>query len=67
MKKVLVSGLVASAALASQAQAAATDFSSLTSAVDASTIVTAIVAMGAVMILPGVAKWGVRKIAGFFG
>jgi predicted phage tail protein len=67
MKKVLSAVVTASAVLASQAQAAGTDFSSLTSAVDASTIVTAIVAMGAVMILPGVAKWGVRKIAGFFG
>lgn len=66
MKKVL-GGVVGFSTLASQAQAAAVDYSSLTSAVDATTIVTAIVAMGAVMILPGVAKWGVKKIAGFFG
>lgn len=44
-----------------------TDFSSISSGIDASTIVTAIVAMGAIMILPGVAKWGAKKLATFFG
>ena len=43
------------------------DFSAITGAVDASTVVTAIVAMGAIMILPSVAKWSVKKIATFFG
>jgi hypothetical protein len=49
------------------ANAAGTDFSSISSGIDASTIVTAIVAMGAIMILPGVAKWGAKKLATFFG
>lgn len=42
------------------------DFSSLTDAVSLSTVTTAIIAMGALMIVPNVARWGVRKIAGFF-
>ncbi|WP_211453027.1 hypothetical protein [Collimonas antrihumi] len=49
------------------AYAVGTDFSSISSGIDASTIVTAIVAMGAIMILPGVAKWGSKKLATFFG
>lgn len=47
--------------------AAGMDFSSITSGVDTSTIVTAIIAMGAVMMLPGVAKWAAKKLATFFG
>lgn len=43
------------------------DFSSLTAAVDVSTVSTAMIAMGAVMIVPNVAKWAVKKIASFFG
>lgn len=42
------------------------DFSSLTDAVSLGTVTTAIIAMGALMIVPNVARWGVRKIAGFF-
>lgn len=42
------------------------DFSTLTSAVDVSTVTTAILAIGAIMILPNVARWGVRKVVGFF-
>jgi len=45
----------------------APDYSSIVEAVDAGTIVTGIVAMGAVMILPGVAKWATKKLATFFG
>jgi hypothetical protein len=52
--------------VAGAASATATDYSSVTSGVDASTIVLAIVAMGAIMILPNVAKWGVKKLATFF-
>lgn len=43
------------------------DFSALVAAVDASTIVTAIGAIAAVKILPGVAKWGYGKVIGMFG
>jgi hypothetical protein len=40
------------------------DFTSLTGAVDASTIVTALIAIGAVLVLPKAAAWGVRTIKG---
>ncbi|WP_281178452.1 hypothetical protein [Thauera butanivorans] len=43
------------------------DFSSLTSAVDTGDVVAAMIAMGAIMIVPSVAKWAVKKIATFFG
>jgi hypothetical protein len=42
------------------------DFTALTAAVDATTIVTAIGAIAAVKILPGVAKWGFNKVIGWF-
>ncbi len=42
------------------------DFSSITSAVDIGTVATAIIAMGAIMILPNVAKWATKKLANFF-
>lgn len=64
--KLALLGLSAAAGASQIAGATGTDFSSVTSGVDASTIVTAIVAMGAIMILPNVAKWGVKKLATFF-
>lgn len=42
------------------------DFSSITSAIDATTIVAAITAIAAIKILPGVAKWGFGKVIGWF-
>ncbi len=42
------------------------DFTAITSAVDATTIVAAISAIAAVKILPGVAKWGFNKVIGWF-
>ncbi len=42
------------------------DFSSVTSAVDATTIVAALTAIAAIMILPGVAKWGFNKVISWF-
>lgn len=54
-------------ALAGSASAAGLDFSTIASAVDVSTVATAIIGMGALMILPSVAKWGAKKIATFFG
>lgn len=42
------------------------DFSALTDAVNVATVTTAIIAMGAIKIVPNVAKWGVNKIANFF-
>ena len=43
------------------------DFTAVTSAVDATTIVAAITALAAIKILPGVAKWGYNKVIGWFG
>lgn len=48
------------------AMAVGPDYSSITSAVDVSTVSTAIIAMGALMVAPNVARWAVRKLAGFF-
>lgn len=42
------------------------DFTAVTAAVDATTIVTAIAALAAIKILPGVAKWGFNKVIGWF-
>jgi hypothetical protein len=42
------------------------DFTNVTSAIDASTIVAAIAAIAAVKILPGVARWGFTKVISWF-
>ncbi|WP_275446837.1 hypothetical protein [Pseudoalteromonas sp. McH1-42] len=42
------------------------DFSSVTSAVDSTTIVAAITAIAAIKILPGVARWGYNQVIGWF-
>lgn len=42
------------------------DFTAVTSAVSASTIVAAIAAIAAIKILPGVAMWGFNKVVGWF-
>ena len=38
------------------------DFTALTAAIDATTIVAALTAIAAVKILPNVAKWGYNKV-----
>lgn len=38
------------------------DFTDITAAIDATTIVAALTAIAAVMILPNVAKWGYNKV-----
>jgi hypothetical protein len=43
------------------------DFSTLTSAVDLSTVGTAIIAVAALMVVPAAIKWGSKKIISFFG
>lgn len=45
---------------------AAVDYSSLTSAIDVAGVVTALVAAAALMVTVVVARWGIRKIVGFF-
>lgn len=52
--------------LAAPSFAAGLDFSAITSAVDATTIVAAIAAIAAIKVLPGVAKWGFGKVIGWF-
>lgn len=42
------------------------DFSAITAAIDSTTIVTALTAIAAVKIAPGVAKWGYNKVIGWF-
>lgn len=42
------------------------DFSSISSGITITTVVTAIIAMGAIKILPNVAKWATNKLASFF-
>jgi hypothetical protein len=42
------------------------DFTNVTSAVDATTIVAAITALAAIKILPGAARWGYNKVIGWF-
>lgn len=42
------------------------DFSSISSAVDISTVSVGIIAMGALMIVPNVARWAAKKLANFF-
>ncbi len=45
---------------------AAVDYTSLTSAIDVTGVTTAMVAAAALMITVVVARWGIRKIIGFF-
>lgn len=45
----------------------ALDFTAVTSAIDATTIVLAITAVAAIKILPGVAIWGFNKVVCWFG
>ena len=68
MNKNIQSGLVAACVLVASGAANATsvDYSAISAAVDVSTVATAIVAMGALMVAPNVARWAVRKLAGFF-
>ena len=46
---------------------AAPDFSAITSAVDFSTVGTALLAIGAVIMVPMVVKWGVIKVLSMIG
>jgi hypothetical protein len=69
MNKHIQRGLVAVGVLASAAaaNAAGPDFTTLTTAVDFSTVATAILAIAALMIVPGVVKWGARRVLSMVG
>lgn len=43
------------------------DFSTMTAAVSAATVIAAFVSMGVIKLGPNFAKWAVNKVAGFFG
>lgn len=42
------------------------DFSAITGAITADTILGALAAIAAIKVLPGVAKWGYNKVIGWF-
>lgn len=69
MSKQIQRGLVLVGVLVSAgaANAAATDFSSLTGAVDFSTVATAILAIGALLAVPAVVKKGTRIVLSMIG
>lgn len=69
MTKAIQRGLVAAGVLvaAGAANAAAPDFSSLTAAVDLSTVGTAILAIAALLAVPLVVKKGARFVLGMIG
>lgn len=58
-------GVVALATGSLSSFAEGTDFTSLTSAIDFSTVGTAILAVAALMIVPKVVGWGAKKVLGF--
>lgn len=62
-RNILVSALALSSL--APAFAAAPDFSTLTSAVDFSTVGTGILAIAALMMVPKVVGWGAKKVMGF--
>ena len=68
MNKNIQNGLISAGILlaVSGSANAALDFSGVTSAIDATTIVAAIGAIAAVKILPGVARWGFSKVITWF-
>ncbi|WP_369929343.1 hypothetical protein [Xanthomonas sp. NCPPB 2632] len=66
-RKLGAAGAIAATAVSGSAMAAGTDFSSVTSGVDNSTLITGLVAMAVVLVGAGFAKWGSKKIGGFFG
>lgn len=65
-KNLLIATVVALGATAGVASADPVSYAGIISAVDVSTVATGIVAMGAIMIVPNVARWAVRKLVGFF-
>jgi uncharacterized protein involved in high-affinity Fe2+ transport len=51
---------------AASAADAGLDFSPITQGVSVGTVALAIIAMGAIKIVPNIAKWGANKLANFF-
>lgn len=42
------------------------DFTAITTAVSVAGVATAIIAMGAIKVVPNVASWATKKLVGFF-
>lgn len=57
--------VAAAAVIGAPAFATGPDFSTLTAAVDFSTVATGVLALAALMVVPKVAAWGARKVIGF--
>jgi hypothetical protein len=66
-KKLASAGAVAASVVTGSAMAAGTDYSSVTAGVDNSTLITGLVGMAVILVGAGFAKWGAKKIGGFFG
>lgn len=69
MTKQIQRGLLTAGVLvaAGAANAAGPDYSTLTAAVDFSSVATAILAIAALMIVPGVVRWGAKRVIGMVG
>ncbi|CAG9183006.1 hypothetical protein LMG23992_04881 [Cupriavidus laharis] len=66
MKKVAVGAAIAGVSGLAAAQDTGVDYSSITAAVAVGGVSAAIVAMGAVKIVPNVTKWATNKLVSFF-
>ena len=64
MKKIV---LIAALAAPFAAFAVGPDFTTLTTAVDFSTVGTAILAIGALMVVPKVVRWGTGRVLAMLG
>lgn len=66
-KNLVLAVIALLATFSSSSFAAGLDFSEITGAVDAATIVTALGTIAGVMMLPRVAKWGYRQVMSMLG
>ena len=58
---------IAAASIGASAFAVGPDFTTLTTAVDFSTVGTAILAIGALMVVPKVVRWGTGRVLAMLG
>ncbi len=65
MNRNRISLALVAALIGAPAFAAGPDFTTLTSAVDFTTVGTAILAIAALMVVPKVVGWGAKKVMGF--
>jgi len=67
MAGILAVGAGAAVTVTQPAMATGTDFSTITSGLDESTVITAVVAAAALLAAVGFAKWAAKKLGRFFG